>query len=83
MSEANRRGHSSEARSEKGEPGVCERAAARRGTVDGEILTTEYTEAGEPYLKDTEIGLEGLEGLGGKTGLGGLISVREWSDFSV
>ena len=45
-----------------------------------QFLTTEYTEAGEPYLKITEMGLEGL---GGKTGLGGLISVGEWSDFSV
>ena len=31
MSEANRRGHSSEARSEKGEPGVCERPRQNAG----------------------------------------------------
>ena len=33
MSEANRRGHSSEARSEKGEPGVCERPRQNAGQV--------------------------------------------------
>ena len=31
MSEANRREHSSEARSEKGEPGVCERPRQNTG----------------------------------------------------
>ena len=37
----------------------------------GGFFTTEYTEAVEPYLKDTETGLEGL------------VSVWERSDLSV
>ena len=34
-----------------------------------EFFTTEYAEAVEPYLKDTETGLEGKTGLGGLEGL--------------
>ena len=46
------------------------------------FLTTEYTEAGQPYLKDTETGLEGLEGLEDLKGLESLVSVGERSDLS-
>ena len=37
----------------------------------------------EPYLKDTETGLEGLEGLEDLKGLESLVSVGERSDLSV